>query len=433
MAEGQVTLLRVLVNERRLTREEVRRCLVHRASRMQIDQFSIERRQLDRWLNGEVKRLPHPSACRVLEAEFGHPPEQLLSFVDPDRAGSAATRPLDTADLVTTAAAESVAWGRRQESQRLGPLVLEGLRIQLENLATAYVHSPMETVVRELVPVRNELFDQLAEPDPAQSRELYLLAGVACAILGHASGNLGFLPAAHDQAQTALICADKAGHPTLSAWAIGVRALQCEWNGRPRDTLNLVARATKAMPVPHVASSTGVWLSAIEARAWARLGHRDAATEALATAARAQSRSAGRERDELDQIGGILHFPRAKQLYYAAVVSRRCGDLARADQYARAAINEYATGPATARSYGDEALAWAELAIARAAGRQPDLEGAAEALRGVQAASCHTRVAALAESLRELGQVLSVPRLLVAPAAVRLRDDVRHLVGTWTR
>jgi hypothetical protein len=433
VAEGQVTLLRVLVNERRLTREEVRRCLVHRASRMQIDQFSIERRQLDRWLNGEVKRLPHPSACRVLEAEFGHPPEKLLSFVDADQAGSVATREPDTADLVTTAAAQSTAWGRRQESQRLGPLALEGLRIQVESLATAYVHRPMESVIRDLVALRNMLFDQLAEPDPAQTRELYLLAGVACAILGHASGNLGFLPAAHDQAQTALICAEKAGHPTLSAWAIGVRALQCEWNGRPQDTLSLVARAMRAVPAPSGASSTAVWLSAVEARAWARLGHREAATEALATAAQAASQQSGRAPDELDQIGGILHFPRPKQQYYAAVVSRRCEDLTRADQYARTAIAEYATGPAAARSYGDEALAWAELALSRTAARRPDLDGAAEALRGVHAASCHTRIAALAESLRELGAALSTPRLRTAPAAVRLREEIRHLLTAWTR
>src|SRR5690606_31736191 len=130
VAQGQVTLLRLLVNERRLTREEVRRALVRRAHRMQIDHFSIERRQLDRWLNGEVKRLPHPSACRVLEAEFGHPPEQLLAFVD--RAPDA----VDVRSLATPAAAQSVTWGRRQDSLGVGSLALEGLRIQGAHLAS---------------------------------------------------------------------------------------------------------------------------------------------------------------------------------------------------------------------------------------------------------------------------------------------------------
>lgn len=422
MAQGQVTLLRLLVNERRLTREEVRRALVRRAHRMQIDHFSIERRQLDRWLNGEVKRLPHPSACRVLEAEFGHPPEQLLAFVD------RAPDPVDVRSLVTTAAAQSVNWGRRQDSLGLGSLALEGLRIQVANLATDYVHRPMVPVVRDLIALRDELFSQLAQPHPGQAKQLYLLAGVTCAILGHASGNLGFLGAAHDQAQTAVICADRAEYPPLAAWAYGVRALQCEWNGRPREALGLVARALKATGSASHRGPTAAWLAAIEARAWARLGHRDAATEALATADQAAQRTPD-DSDQLESIGGIISFPPAKRLYYAAVVSRRCHDLTRTAQYADEAVERYVAGPAVARSYGDEALARVELAIARASGDRPDLDGAASALRQTRDLLGHTRIAAIAEPLRELGQLLSMPRLRTAALAAQLREEVRHLLG----
>jgi hypothetical protein len=422
LVEGQVTLLRVLVDERRLTREEVRRCLVRRASRMQIDQFSIERRQLDRWLNGEVKRLPHPAACRVLEAEFGHPPEKLLAFV------GEAPQARDVRELLTGAAATSAAWGRHHDSLGLGPLALEGLRIKVESLAADYVHRPMAPVIHDLVALRNELFEQLMHPEPAQLRDLYLLAGVTCAMLGHGSGNLGLLGAAHDQAQTALICAEKAGHAALSAWAIGVRALQCEWNGRPRDALGLVARALKAIEPKRTAGSIRVWLSAIEARAWARLGHQDAAIEALAATERAADRASDSP-DELDGIGGILAFRRPKQMFYAAVVSRRCADLVRAEQYARAAIDGYAAGPAAERSYGDETLTWAELAVARTAGRRPDLDGAAVAIRQVRDLAPHTRIAALADPLRELAVMLAMPRLRAAARAAALREEVRHLLN----
>lgn len=418
----QVTLLRLLVNQRRLTREEVRRCLVRRANRMQIHQFSIERRQLDRWLNGEVKRLPHPSACRVLEAEFGHPPEQLLAFVD------APPQPVvDIRTLVTSAAAQSVSWARQQDSLRLGELALEGLRIKTAGLATDYVHRPMVSVFGELVALRDELLGLLSRPDPRQASELYFLAGVACGILGHASGNLGYLSAANDQTQTAIVCAEQAGHPTLSAWATGVRALQSEWNGRPRDSLSLVARAQKALGGARTVGTTGVWLAAIEARAWARLGHRDAATEALATAVLSADQLSGG--DDLDSIGGVLNFPPAKQQYYAAVVSRRCGDLTRAQQYAQAAVAQYESGPAVSRSYGDEALARVELALARAAGRPSDLEGAVDAVRVLRDLTGHTRLAALAEPLGELGLVLSSPKLRAAAPAAVLRHEVRQLLA----
>lgn len=422
MAQGQVTLLRLLVNERRLTREEVRRCLVQRAHQMQIDHFSIERRQIDRWLNGEVKRLPHPTACRVLEAEFGHPPEQLLAFVDraPDT--------LDVRSLVTTAAAQSVEWGRQEDSRGLGPLALESLRIQVANLATDYVYRPMVPVVRDLISLRDELFNQLRQPHPGQAKQLYLLAGVTCAILGHASGNLGFLGAAHDQAQTAVICADRAEYPPLAAWAYGVRALQCEWNGRPREALGLVARALKALGTTSYRGSITAWLAAIEARAWARLGHRRAATESLATATDAAERIPD-DGDELEAIGGIVNFPLTKHYYYAAVVSRRCHDLTRAEKYADQAVEGYVSGPAVARSYGDEALARVELAIARASGDRPDLDGAAAALRQTHDLLAHTRIAAVAEPLRELGQLLSLPRLRSVALAAQLRAEVRHLLG----
>src|SRR5690606_26702306 len=323
---------------------------------------------------------------------------------------------------------QSANLGREQDRLGLGPLALESLRIQVANLADDHVHRPMVPVVRELISLRDEIFRQLERPHPGQARELYLLAGVACAVLGHASGNLGFLSAAHDQAQTAVICADRAGYPPLAAWAYGVRALQCEWNGRPREALGLVARALKAIDAgPHRGPNTA-WLAAIEARAWARLGHRDAARESLATSTQAAERVPD-DGDHLEGIGGIVTFPPAKHRYYAAVVSRRCQDLTRAEQYARDAVERYVGGPAVARSYGDEALARVELAIARAGGDRPDPEGAASALRQTRDLLGHTRIAAVAEPLRELGQLLSMPKLRAAALAGQLRDEVRHLLG----
>jgi hypothetical protein len=98
----------------------------------------------------------------------------------------------------------------------------------------------------ELQKLRDELFGLLLEPEPGQARDLYLLAGLACGMLAHASGNLGDLRAAHLQACTALACARKADHPTLAAWILGVRALQCEWNGRPDETVTAETYAREA-------------------------------------------------------------------------------------------------------------------------------------------------------------------------------------------
>lgn len=72
------TLLQALAQRRHLTREQVIELLSERARSMEIRDFSLSLRQLDRWFAGELATQPRPSVCRVIEAEFGHPVEALL-------------------------------------------------------------------------------------------------------------------------------------------------------------------------------------------------------------------------------------------------------------------------------------------------------------------------------------------------------------------
>lgn len=75
------TLLDALVRRRRLTRHEALELLARRARGMGIMErrFALSERQFYRLLHGEVKTRPHPVVCRVLEAEFGCPIENLLA------------------------------------------------------------------------------------------------------------------------------------------------------------------------------------------------------------------------------------------------------------------------------------------------------------------------------------------------------------------
>ncbi|HEY1488848.1 MAG TPA: hypothetical protein VGF84_22255 [Micromonosporaceae bacterium] len=81
----RLTRLDRLVRERRLTRNEARELLVERAIRMGVTErkFALSERQFYRLLFGEVKTRPHPVVCRVIEAEFGYPIEQLLAPDEP--------------------------------------------------------------------------------------------------------------------------------------------------------------------------------------------------------------------------------------------------------------------------------------------------------------------------------------------------------------
>jgi hypothetical protein len=81
--EGTRTRLDGLVRQRRLTRNEARQVLVDRAILMGVTErkFALSERQFYRLLFGEVKTLPHPVVCRVIEAEFGYTIEELLAPV----------------------------------------------------------------------------------------------------------------------------------------------------------------------------------------------------------------------------------------------------------------------------------------------------------------------------------------------------------------
>src|SRR5205814_4177600 len=143
----------------------------------------------------------------------------------------------------SAAAHRSAKFGQWADSLAIGDLAFATLWLRLGQLATEYVYAPMVPVFRDLESLRDDMFELLASPDPAQARDLYLLAGTTCGLLAHASGNLGHLGAAQVQACTALICARKAQHPTLAAWALGVRALQAEWSGSAADGLRFAGEA----------------------------------------------------------------------------------------------------------------------------------------------------------------------------------------------
>lgn len=74
------TLLQLLIRRRHLTREGTVKLLERRAAQLGVGDFALSVRQLDRWLAGEIDTLPRPSLCRVVEAEFGRPIEQLLAL-----------------------------------------------------------------------------------------------------------------------------------------------------------------------------------------------------------------------------------------------------------------------------------------------------------------------------------------------------------------
>jgi hypothetical protein len=209
------------------------------------------------------------------------------------------------------------------------------------------------------------------------------------------------------QARAAYICADNADHDGLRTWVRGLQSLICYWAGWSQDALRYARLG--AGPSRSVRGAGAVWIACQEARAWGMVGNESATLAALNRAGWARDRITG---DDLDEIGGLLGFCPARQLYYAADALTAIPEQQRvAERIAVEAISSYELLPPEDRSYSDEAGARCDLALVRV--RSGDLAGALEAMSPVLdlpveqringvAASAH-RVAAAAAGVARTG------------------------------
>ncbi|MGH3767165.1 MAG: hypothetical protein ACRDTX_18755 [Pseudonocardiaceae bacterium] len=99
-------------------------------------------------------------------------------------------------------------------------------------------HPPSLFAVVGLVDTQDRAFGLLeGRQRPEQTRDLYLIAGIACGLMAKASHDLGVPHDALTQARTGYACADNSGHDGLRAWIRGLQALITYWSGRLEDSV----------------------------------------------------------------------------------------------------------------------------------------------------------------------------------------------------
>jgi hypothetical protein len=296
--------------------------------------------------------------------------------------------------------------------------VLERFHFSLARIATDYVHAPLFPLFTELISVRDELFALLqGRQRPQQTRELFMLTGTACLLLAHASQNLGESTPAMAQIRTARMCAEQADHTGLRAWAAGTAALITEWSPQNRMALKLTAHAARLAPP----GEARIRIAAIEARTAARIGDRRLSLAALRRME--QAREETPVHDEVEQFGGLLTFPTAKQDYYIGGTLTLLGDYEEAHHHATAAITAYRSGPREERSYGDETLAQMDLitiGILRG-----DFDAAATALGHVLDLPPQMRIRQLGNAVNRLDSLTNRPDLKGNKTIGQLMDLVR--------
>ena len=306
---------------------------------------------------------------------------------------------------VLMAARRAFRFSTKMEGSNVGLETMEQLRDEVRRLATAYQLSPIHVVFGDLVNVQDIAFRLLeGQQRPDETRELYLLAGIASGMLANASHDLGDNHAALMQGRTAYICAENANHDSLRAWVRGVQSMVAYWAGWTHDALRYADLASEA--ASRIRGTAAVWLPALRARAWAVLDNANEVQVAIEEARGARERVIP---SDLDEIGGKLTFPLPRQLYYAADASAWLTDgEAATAELASAALSAYESADPSARSYVDESVARTDLALARV--RSSELDGAREALLPVLDLTPSERVGGILVNVNRLRSAVRDPR-----------------------
>ncbi|MGH3831858.1 MAG: hypothetical protein ACRDRS_15665 [Pseudonocardiaceae bacterium] len=380
------TRLEQLLQQRHLTLEEFRKNYQRAANGTVLSE-----RQAYRWVAGELNGLPYPAAQGTLEEMFGEPVARLfgppygIEALHPVRCRNSAAPGRGSArtdwegQVIVMSADRARDFLTRIEASNVGAETLDQLLDDVRRLILAIQQQPLPTLLGDLADTQERAFELLeGRQGPEQSRDLYLVAGIACGLMSMASYEMGASHDALTQTRAGYACADNAGHDGLRAWIRGLQASFTYQSERLEDSLRYAQLGTEI--AGRSRGTSAVWMASAEARALAALNRPDEAHTALARATDLRDRV---QPDELDSLGGMCTFTRPRQLCFAAEALSWGGapEATRAERLALDTLDAYDAAPAHDRSYSHEAGARISLATARIS--HGEVDGAAEALTPV--------------------------------------------------
>ena len=378
------TLLQCLMVQRHLTREQAVEALERRARDMGVRDFALGLRQFDRWLAGDLITLPRPSLCRVLEAEFRHPVQQLLAVSDgpgeKDQRG-----PLPSSPQGPAAPPELREWAAQTLARpdAIGEGLLEGIWDHTGALAGAFHALPPEALIGA-AGEHLELIVRLTRCSmrPAQRRRLLELGADVATLMGWLCLLVDRDAQAHAYLALAAELARESGNPTLEAGVAGSMARASSpsltWRGGdPTRALELVERADALAPEAEPLMRS--WLGERRAIESACAGDPGASDRALDQAREALRGDTG----EMCLEGFLGHVLRSQDQWYLTTVEGLCHILLGRGELAEVALTEALdqAGPSRTRL---PIMLVADLAAAYVLRDEP--EAATRAL-----AECHRR------------------------------------------
>ncbi|WP_406290160.1 hypothetical protein [Embleya sp. NBC_00896] len=278
-------------------------------------------------------------------------------------------------------------------------------RAATHRLAAGYPNTPLPEIHDELAAVRRSALYWSQDRDHLDGeRGDQLTAALACGLYAWARHDLGDTRTALAVAQAGLISAIvDARHPGAEVWLRGVQSLIAYRAGWVHESLHY-AQSGLSVQDDEIGTAT-IWLHSLTALTQAVLGDALAASAALSAGRHVRALS---RLDDLDRIGGLLHFGQARQdAYEAQARAFITGSERSTIEYAESAIGAFESGGSPNRSVHDEMSARVAAALAYA--NLDEIEATAEALRPVLRLDPAWRVDGLRSSMMLVHQRLRRP------------------------
>ncbi|WP_156725237.1 hypothetical protein [Streptomyces apocyni] len=293
----RTTVFRQLLQQRHLTTygafatqfERVAVRLAELDGDLRLASLRVSARQFDRWMGGDLRTLPRPDACRVLEHLLGRPVSELFSGAGGDGDAAARTTPTpvppphvplprDTGDDPL----QIVARAHELTTSNADDATLTFLANALENVSAQYEqHGPhaLRPQTRNLRQLTHTLLD--GRQPPRVRQELFRLAARTSGLLAYMAVNTGDFALAEAYCTESLDLSRAIDDLDTELWASGTLSFGLYYAARYDEADACAAAAVER--APHDAQSIRLLVNG-RARALAKTGDRRAAEQAIGRA-----------------------------------------------------------------------------------------------------------------------------------------------------
>lgn len=330
------------------------------------------------------------------------------------------------AQVIAAAATEAFGFIRWAEAVNVGEHGIADLSTQVAMVSREHMHLPPLPTFTRARGIADQAASMLREgrSRPSAAVDLYLIAGQAYGLMAWIAGDLGQHGPALTQARTAWLCAERAGHASLKAWARAVQSKVAYWAGRIEDSASF---ARDGLNYPS-SDSAPVLLACLHARALARLRQVPAALEALEEA------RCARDRVTRADLGGLYGFTLANQYHMQASTLLWLSEPAAALRDAVQAIETYKASAPEERFHGPLMTAHLDGTCAHLVLGQVD--GALELSEPVLELDPELRLDAFAQRLASARELVRRPSVRGSAPARELAERIdwySSLGGTTPR